>query len=111
MGDPREVAARAAYVELNFALTPETSDDIDSMHGLAEKVTATVLAAVAADDGLVEVLTDALMQPTHAPMSTHDPRTGECCECPWPVYALPAPDVAAHLAAVVRAWFTGQEEA
>jgi histidine triad (HIT) family protein len=67
-----------------------------------------VLAAVADHDGLAEVLADALMQPVHAPLNQHDPETGDCVSCPWPVHALPVPDVAARLADVIRAWLRGE---
>lgn len=65
------------------------------------------LAAAADHDGLAGVLAGALMQPTRAPLNQHDPETGDCVSCPWPVHALPAPDIAAHLADVVRAWLRG----
>lgn len=41
-----------------------------------------------------EALLDLLNSSQHAPMSAHDPRSGECVDCPWPLYALPPEEIA-----------------
>jgi hypothetical protein len=35
----------------------------------------------------------------HAPMETHNPRSGECTECPWPLYHLSLEEIADALLA------------
>lgn len=51
----------------------------------------------------VEALAKVLKRPEHAPMSTHDPRDGECRECPWPMHELPPHDLAYVLLAAIDA--------
>lgn len=50
----------------------------------------------------VDKIAEFLNSPTHAPMSTHNPGNGECMDCPWPVYALPATDLARELVAYLE---------
>lgn len=102
----REVAARALC-----ALDGERDPDYRGTHGIPEwehwiESAETALAAVAADDGLMEVLL------------AHDAVTeSDCirsCRCGWTTYPGHWPtrrEFAAHLADVVRAWITGQEGA
>jgi hypothetical protein len=45
------------------------------------------VAAQTVDEWLAEqreTVADRFSAPEHAPMSDHDPRTGECVSCPWP---------------------------
>lgn len=50
-----------------------------------------------------EALIDLLQSAHHAPMETHNRQSGECSECPWPLYALGPVEIAdAILAAGYR---------
>lgn len=54
-----------------------------------------------------EVLTALLNSAQHAPMETHSRLTGECSECPWPLYAL-GPDEIAN-AILTSDWLTAHD--
>lgn len=46
----------------------------------------------------------ALMQSSqHAPMETHDTRSGECLQCPWPLHALGPEAIADEVLAALSA--------
>lgn len=49
------------------------------------------LRARLASDEVREAVAAEWQRPEHAPMSDHDPRTGECVSCPWPAYMVLGP--------------------
>jgi len=70
---------------------------------------AAVLAAVAADDGLVEVLRGVLSEHVIECTGCGEVSCRACRDQGWMSWQDYHRHLATHLAAVVRAWLTGQE--
>lgn len=49
-------------------------------------------------DELIELLNSS----QHAPQETHNKYTGECSECPWPLYALGVEEIAQAIANLIN---------
>ena len=61
---------------------------------------------------LRERLIERLNADEHAPMSTHNPETGACTQCPWPLHVLPPEAIADAILPIVEAvWEEGRASA
>lgn len=99
MSEPTDDAALALIAAIADELTPGRRDK-DLVIAARELRKAAGVAPKPVYD--VDKIAEFLNSPTHAPMNTHNPRNGECMDCPWPVYALPATDLARELVAYLE---------
>lgn len=57
---------------------------------------------LAGSDNLRDELIELLESSQHAPMETHDGRSGECLQCPWPLCELGSAAIADELVPLVE---------